>query len=288
MYHKSSKLAYLLSALVVLALLLGACAPVATEVPKPAATEPPAPAATEEAAPAATEPPAPAQPAETQPAEECTEPVGITYWDGLGAPDNVPMGELVKMYNETNTDCVQVEEIVLDWGTLYTKLILDFKAGNAPDVSTMHMPSLLQYVSLGILKPIDELAAKYGFKGEDIAEVVWDGAVIDGKRVAIPLDMHPFALYYNVKAFEAAGLDPDKPPTTGEEFIEYAKKLTVDADGDGTPEQYGTGLGYSGGNPFRVWMSLLWQHAGQEVLNEDHTKAAFNTPAGIESLQWHS
>jgi multiple sugar transport system substrate-binding protein len=33
-------------------------------------------------------------------------------------------------------------------------------------------------------------------------------------------------------------------------------------------------------------MSLLWQHKGERVLMEDGTKAAFNTPAGIESLQF--
>ncbi len=44
--------------------------------------------------------------------------------------------------------------------------------------------------------------------------------------------MHPLGLYINVDAFEAAGLDPNQPPTTAEELIEYAKALTIDEDGD--------------------------------------------------------
>ncbi len=270
MYRNSSKIAFLLSTMVVLALLLGACAPAATQAPAPAATEPPAPAATEEPAPVVS---------------ECTSPIKITYWDGLGAPDNVPMGELVKMYNAENKDCVQVEEVVLDWGTLYSKLPLDAKAGNLPCVATMHMPFIRQYVDLGILLPVDELVANSGIDKNDIAEVAWENTQWEGKRYALPLDMHPFGLYYNVTAFKEAGLDPDKPPTNTEEFLEAAQKLTVDKDGDGTIDQYGISLGYSAGGPFRTWMSLLWQQGGK-VLTDDGLKAAFNTPEGEKALQF--
>jgi multiple sugar transport system substrate-binding protein len=260
------RLFVMFSALVIVAMILSSCASTTTPAPqKPA-----------EAQPSMTEAPA---------STECKTPTKITYWDGLGAPDNVPMGELVKQYNAENKDCVQVEEIVLDWGTLYSKLPLDAKAGNLPCVSTMHMPFIRQYVDLGILKPVDDLVAQAGIDKNDIAEVAWANTQWDGKRYALPLDMHPFGLYYNVKMFKEAGLDPDKPPTNMQEFIDYAQKLTVDKNGDGTPDQYGTSLGYSAGGPFRTWMSLLWQQGGK-VLTDDGTKAAFNTPEAEKALQF--
>lgn len=277
MYHKRSKIAVLLSTLVVLAMVLGACAPAAT----PAPAQPQAPAQ-----PAETQ--APAQPAETQaPAEPpAPEKITITYWSGLGSPDNVPMAELVKEFNATNTFGITIEATELDWGTLYSKIVLDSKAGNPPDILTMHQTNLLQNVDLGILQPVDDLAAEFGLTGDDFVETAWEGTQVDGKRYAIPLDLHPLGLYYNVDAFEKAGLDPTKPPTNKDELLEYAKKLTVDANGDGTPEQYGLGMGYSGGVPFRTWMSLVWQNEGQDILNADRTKAAFNTPEAIDALQF--
>lgn len=271
-----------ISILVILA-MLGACTPAAT----PAPAEPAAPAApAEPAAPAApAETAAPAEPAAPEAPAPC-EPITISFWSGLGSPDNVPMAAMVKEFNETNEDCITIELTELDWGTLYSKIVLDFSTNSAPDILTMHQTNILQNVELGILQPVDDLAAKYGLVADDFVETAWEGTQIDGKRYAVPNDLHPLGLYYNVKMFEEAGLDPAKPPTNEAELIEYAQKLTVDKDGDGTPDQYGIGIGYSGGVPFRTWMSLLWQNEGQDVLNADRTAAAFNTPEGIAALQF--
>jgi multiple sugar transport system substrate-binding protein len=234
--------------------------------------------------PAAPEVPAVEEPAEPESPEEA-EPIIITFWNGLGAPENVVLIDMVNEFNATNTDGITIEVTELDWGTLYSKIVLDFATGNAPDVLTMHQTNLVQNHSLGILQPIDSFAQEAGLDIADFVESAWNGTEINGQHYAVPLDMHPLGLFYNKTAFEAVGLDPAQPPKTGEEFIEFGKLLTVDEDGDGNPEQWGYGLGYSGGMPFRLWMSLLWQQGG-EVLTEDGTQAAFNTPEGIAALQF--
>jgi multiple sugar transport system substrate-binding protein len=218
-----------------------------------------------------------AQPAAAQPA--AAQPVKIAFWNGVGAPENVVLSRLIADYNAGNKDGVTVEESVLDWGTLYPKVVLDFKAGNPPDCLTMQQTNLAENASLGVLAPIDDLVAAQGFKKADFVAGPWDGTFVNGKQYAVPLDQHPLALYYNVKMVKDAGLDPAKPPTNKEEFLNWAQKLT----GNG---KYGIGWGYSGGVPFRIWMALLQQHKGEDVLSADNTKAAFNTPAGIESLQF--
>jgi len=216
------------------------------------------------------------------PAEKTT----IVFWNGVGAPENVVLTELVKEYNETNQDNVYVEEVILDWSTLYSKILLDFETGTPPDIMTIQQSGLYQNVDLGILADITDLMPEYGFEKEDFVESAWSGSFIDGKQYAVPFDLHPLALYYNTGLFEEAGLDPANPPATMKEFLSAAQKLTKDTNGDGTTDQYGMGLAYSGGLPFRLWMSLLWQHDGGNVLNEDNTAAAFNTEAGLESLEF--
>jgi len=212
--------------------------------------------------------------------------ITIVFWNGIGAPENVVLTELISKFNETNKDGINVNEIVMDWGTLYSKLLLDYRVGRAPDALIMQQSALAQQAGFGVLAEISELADEVGFKKEDYVERAWGGTLINGKRYAIPLDMHPLALYYNTKLFEEAGLDPDKPPTNREELIDYAQKLTKDIDNDGVTDQYGIGIAYSGGIPFRIWMSLIWQHEGGAILTDDLKKAAFNTQAGIESLQF--
>ncbi|MFZ3071180.1 MAG: ABC transporter substrate-binding protein [Anaerolineaceae bacterium] len=232
-----------------------------------------------------TEPEAEVEKTEDVP-QAAAEKTKIVFWNGVGAPENVVLTELVNKYNETNQDNVIVEEVVLDWATLYSKILLDYQSGNPPDIVTMQQSSLYQNVEFGILKDVTILSGEYGFKQEDFIESAWNGTLVDGKQYAIPFDLHPLALYYNTKLFEAAGLDPASPPTTMEEFMDAAKKLTVDTNGDGTIDQYGFGLTYTGGIPFRVWMSLYWQHEGNDILNADNTMAAFNNEAGLESLQF--
>lgn len=257
------KLYLVITMLVVMAILITSCAPAAT----PTATETTAPAA-----PVATT--APVEP--TKPT-----PITIQLYSGLGAPDNVPFAALVNQFNAENTDGITVEQTEMDWATLYSKLVLDFKSGNAPDIVTLHQTNLAENTSLGVLQPINDLIPQVGIDSTDFVDSVWQGTMVNGKQYAVPNDMHPLALYYNVDLFKAAGLDPNKPPTTGAELLDYAQKLTDPSKG-----QYGIGLGYTAGGPFRIWMSLVWQHEGQTILNADNTKAAFNTPAGIESLQF--
>jgi multiple sugar transport system substrate-binding protein len=256
MYAK--KWSTLVSLLGVMAMILVACTPAS---PTPAASAP-------------TTAPTTAQ---------APQPITLQFWDGLGAPDNVAMQNLIKQYNAENKDGITIQDTELDWDTLYSKLALDFKTGNAPDALTLQQTDILEEQTLGILQPIDDLYKQLGIDPTDIIDVAWKGAQVDGKQYAIPIDVHPLTLYINVKEFQAAGLDPNKPPTTMDEFLADAQKLTDPSKG-----QYGFGSGYNGGLPFRIWMSLIWQHKDGQVLTPDGTKAAFNSPAGIESLQFMS
>ena len=68
-----------------------------------------------------------------------------------------------------------------------------------------------------------------------------DGKIMGG------LESHNqvYPLFWNVTAFKQAGLVPpttqwDRGQWTWASFIEGAKRLTVDANGDGKPEKYGT------------------------------------------------
>ncbi len=206
-------------------------------------------------------------------------PAKITFWNGVGAPENVVLSKLIADYNATNKDNITVEEAVMDWGTLYPKLLLDSRAGNAPDVLLVQQSSLKQETDLNLLTDLTKLAADNGLTKSKFVPNAWAGTFVGGKQYAIPFDMHPLALYYNVKMFRDAGLDPNNPPKNKAELIAALKKLT-------TGDQYGLGMSYGGGIPFRIWMSLVWQHKGGEILSADNGKAAFNSPAGVEALQF--
>jgi multiple sugar transport system substrate-binding protein len=83
------------------------------------------------------------------------------------------------------------------------------------------------------------------------------------------------------KHFEEAGLDPDKPPTTWDELLEYARTLT-------TGGRYGIGL-FGKGDGSSVWrFAYWWMTNGANVLDADGN-VTVNTPEFIEAMRfWKS
>jgi ABC-type glycerol-3-phosphate transport system substrate-binding protein len=107
-----------------------------------------------------------------------------------------------------------------------------------------------------------------------IAAIVTDSA---GKIYGIPTNGYTLGILYNRKMFTAAGLDPDKPPTTWDDFRKFAKALT-------TSSVFGfaeTSTGNQGGWHFTNWMYT----AGGDMQSADGTKATFNSPKGASVLQ---
>jgi ABC-type glycerol-3-phosphate transport system substrate-binding protein len=107
-----------------------------------------------------------------------------------------------------------------------------------------------------------------------IASIATDAS---GKVYGIPTDGYTLGIYYNRKMFQAAGLDPDKPPTSWADFRSYAKALTTSSVAGFAD----TSTSNQGGWHFTNWMYT----AGGDMQNADGTKAAFNSPKGVSVLQ---
>jgi len=107
-----------------------------------------------------------------------------------------------------------------------------------------------------------------------IASIVTDSA---GKIYGIPTNGYTLGILFNRNMFKAAGLDPDKPPTTWADFRAAAKELTSSSV-FGFAE---TSTGNQGGWHFTNWMYT----AGGDLQSPDGTKATFNSDKGISVLQ---
>jgi multiple sugar transport system substrate-binding protein len=106
-----------------------------------------------------------------------------------------------------------------------------------------------------------------------------DVATVNGKVIGIPALVDNLAVVYNKKLFAQAGLQPPSANWTWSDFVADAKKLT-----DASKKQYGTAY-VTPGTEDTVWHweALLWE-AGGQLLNSGNTKAAFNSAAGLTSL----
>ncbi|MCB9158923.1 MAG: extracellular solute-binding protein, partial [Caldilineaceae bacterium] len=107
----------------------------------------------------------------------------------------------------------------------------------------------------------------------------------DGVRYGVPLDNLGWGVWINRDLFTAAGLDPDVPPTNGQELIEMAQELTLDANGNHPydPDFDASNVaqwGITVSNPKNLYQSVLWQYGGdifsgdQALLDEAPAKDA--------------
>lgn len=98
-------------------------------------------------------------------------------------------------------------------------------AGTAPDAYMINYNKILHAASQGLLMPLNDYISQEAF--DDLHDNIKEMVSYDGKYYAYPWLVEPsMVLYYNKEMFEAAGLDPNSPPTTWAELVEYGKKLT--------------------------------------------------------------
>ncbi len=113
-------------------------------------------------------------------------------------------------------------------------------AGGTPPAGGSNM-DYVQFMAKGSLLDIGNLvkASSKVNKGMFLADP-WNNGFWQGKQYGLPgLEAGPnYGLNYNSELVKAAGLDPDKPPTTWEDLLGWHRKLTV-KDASGNVKQFG-------------------------------------------------
>lgn len=196
--------------------------------------------------------------------------------------DAQAMEMIVEEFNATHED-IQIDLTQGSWTEYFAQLNNAVVAGEAPQIATiLNFRMVTSYPALMPLNdsPVGNLLEEYGIRRDQYVEYVWDIANIDGNQYAVPLDNTMLGIYYNKEIFREAGLDPENPPETLEEFVAAAEAIAATGNYAFHPGAYGQPRWYR-----RMWYIFLWQNGG-ELLNDAGTAAAFNTPAGVEALEY--
>lgn len=100
-----------------------------------------------------------------------------------------------------------------------------------------------------------------------------------GKTWGIPFQRSTIVMYYNKDAFRAAGLNPDRPPATWDEFVAAGRKLTK-SDGS----QWGMMIP-STGYPYWMFGALTMQN-DQVLMNDAGDETYFDAPGTVAALEF--
>jgi multiple sugar transport system substrate-binding protein len=230
-----------------------------------------APAAPVPAAPAVEEPAAPEQEAPTAaPAAETVTVRWLTRavdWGGQEAGQEVPKLVEQYFYPEHPDIKVVVEPAGAQWEE---KLLTAMVAGDAPDVFEAWPDIFNNWAERDLILDLQpyvdrDISAE---EAKDYIPAQWARMIIQGIRVGMPLYVDLRLDSYNKDLFDKAGVA--YPPRDGnwtvDDYVNTAAKLTLDLNGDGEADQWGT-LIENGG-----WFYWVRMWGGDIVSADDPTK----------------
>ena len=176
--------------------------------------------------------------------------------------------QILADFNQAHPDVV-VQPIFIG-GNYYDKVKV-MLAGNRPTDLMWMGQGFAMFATRGAFLPLDDL---YGhINPDDYYAEVLDWYRFDGKLQGFPFGVDLGFIAYNKDLFDDARVPYPTENWTVDEFLDMAKKLTQDTDGDGRIDQYG----YMG--------SLDQGTFGDSILNKDQTRCTLDTPESARLLQ---
>ncbi|MEU7859283.1 ABC transporter substrate-binding protein [Nonomuraea sp. NPDC049141] len=217
-------------------------------------------------------------PATTAAATEYTGPsVSLKFWNGFTGGDGPFMKKLVDQFNAEHPN-IQVSMNVYQWADYYAKVPAAVSAGQGPDLGIMHVDSVATNAARQVVLPLDDVANALSLTEADFSPPVWKAGVYKGARYSIPLDVHPLGMFYNKTVMKKAGLDPEQPPKSGEEYIAALEALKK----AGIQGHWATPFPFTGSMQFGT---LLYQNGGQ-LFADDAGVSRFAEDPGVQALTW--
>lgn len=184
------------------------------------------------------------------------EPLELSIWTLFSGGEGYIMTNLIEQFNQEHQD-IHITEAPLEWGAYYDQLLAGLLTGPGPDIAIMHLSILPTYAEKGILAPVEKYVSEE-FRSQFLSNIATKMSY-NHHVYAIPIDTHPYVLYYNTSVLKEAGLMDTSGkvqlPSTWEELLEYANTIKEKTGKWGlTIESQ-----YSGE---RWWMSLYRQSGG--------------------------
>lgn len=211
--------------------------------------------------------------------------VTLSFWTLFDGGDGQNMQAMVDEFNKTHPDIV-VKNTKLAWGEYYTKLVTAVGNGTGPDVGISHTSRLPDLINQGVVTELDTPGAEAGVDWNTYNQNLLNAVTVDGQHYAVPIDTHPFIMYYNKKLLKDAGLlgEDGKPvfEQSADGFVTFLKTLKEKLPAKVTP----FALSNSNDDPFRLWWALYSQLGGNDVISDDLKSAAIDKEKGIKAADY--
>lgn len=148
----------------------------------------------------------------------------ITFWHAMSGSRAEVVQEIVDSFNEANPDVNLVAEFTGSYAETLTKALTAYSAGEAPNIVQVYEVGTRTMLDSGAIVPVMEVSGGE-LDQSQFVEPILNYYAIDDELRCMPFNSSTAMLYYNKDMFEAAGLDPEAPPTTFSELYDMGQQI---------------------------------------------------------------
>ncbi|MBI3971978.1 MAG: extracellular solute-binding protein [Chloroflexi bacterium] len=170
----------------------------------------------------------------------------------------------------------------LTMGVTYEKFQASLAGGIVPDAYFGSFQTIQVAAYKKIFAPLDAYIARDKVNMDQYYFGSKAGAVFRGKIYGMPHHSNVRSVYVNQKAYRDAGLDPNKAPSSWDDFRLAIQRMKRE-EGPGQLDRIGYHPTWQIGGPTAI---MYFQANGVPLLSADGTQLGFATPAGVEALKW--
>jgi len=204
----------------------------------------------------------------------------ITVWGGWGTYREGTLTKLIELFHEAQPNIrIERHEVTGDMDGLIVQIL----GGAAPDIYMVRAETMGGFIQDGLVLDLTPYFER-DLNLEDFLPA-WGSMSRNGRYYGVPAEGGGYrtdAMCVNRDLFAQAGIAHPGPEIedalTYDEWEELARRLTIDRDGNGEPEQWGTHFSTS------RWYQFLLSN-GVSIFNEDWSDTEIDTPQAIEVLE---
>jgi multiple sugar transport system substrate-binding protein len=197
----------------------------------------------------------------------------LTLW--TRAPLEKQAKLLVEAYNSSHKNKVELTIVPND--DYVAKVGAAAGAGGLPDLFAADIVYVPSWVQQGLYQDISANVDALPFR-QALNKGHMDAGTFEGKEYVLPFVLDLSMQFWNKQLFRDAGLDPEKPPATLDEYAAAAKAIQK----LNKPDTYGTATGLNcGGCLVFTWFPSIWA-AGDKVMNPEGTQSLLASPTATK------
>jgi multiple sugar transport system substrate-binding protein len=153
----------------------------------------------------------------------------LTWWWAEKGRNDAWRG-IVKKFHDAQKD-IRIQEVGFPYSEFFQRVTTQIAGGRLDaDVLSFYDELGIRLIKAGVLAPVDDIVQKLGIP-DKLDKTVHQFVTSGGKLHGLLAVNVPYALIYNRDLYQAAGVA--KAPTSQEEYIQVAKRLTK------RPDQFG-------------------------------------------------